>query len=319
MSTSPQAERLLIRVHGDASLPTLIYLPGLHGDWTLVSSFRAAVAGRVRFVEFTYPRSLTTSAADYAAWVEEALAAQGITQGWLLAESFGSQVAWALIERQQQRASSGVVAADVSPRHSLELAPTDVGGYGADAPLQSAIGNRQSAIQLQGLILVGGFVKHPWPWGARLLRWQAAHTPARLLRVALRGYEAYAGFRHRHAPETQASIREFVERRTPLDSEAIRARLELIAANDPRPIARRTTLPVHYLAGLVDPLVPWPFVRWWLRRHCPSYRGGTTLWSADHNALATKPRLAAEFVLGVMGAPSSSRSTAQAHFGSSPS
>jgi pimeloyl-ACP methyl ester carboxylesterase len=290
MSTSPQAERLLIRVHGDASLPTLIYLPGLHGDWTLVSSFRAAVAGCVRFVEFTYPRSLTTSAADYAAWVEEALAAQGITQGWLLAESFGSQVAWALIERHLSRQSAA-----------------------------SGIRHPGSGLGLDGLILVGGFVKHPWPWGARFLRWQAAHTPARLLRVALRGYEAYAGFRHRHAPETQASIREFVERRTPLDSEAIRARLELIAANDPRPIARRTTLPVHYLAGLVDPLVPWPFVRWWLRRHCPAYRGGTTLWSADHNALATKPRLAAEFVLGVIGALSSSRSTAQAHFGSSPS
>ena len=40
---------LKMRVHGDASLPTLIYLPGLHGDWTLVSSFRAAIAGRVRF------------------------------------------------------------------------------------------------------------------------------------------------------------------------------------------------------------------------------------------------------------------------------
>ena len=297
MSARQQPERLGTRVHGQASLPTLIYLPGLHGDWTLVSSFRAAATGRVRFVEFTYPRSLTTSAADYAVAVEEALAAHGITQGWLLGESFGSQVAWALLDRQSKRTASSPcpVAADVSPRQFPECAPTHVGGYDrSDLPAPCSI-------QFQGLILVGGFVKHPWPWGARLLRWQAAHTPAWLLRVALRGYEAYAGFRHRHAPETRASIREFVERRTPLDGEAMRARLELIATNDPRPIARRTTLPVHYLAGLVDPLVPWPFVRWWLRRQCPGYRGGTTLWLADHGALVTQPQRAAAFVFGCMG------------------
>jgi hypothetical protein len=29
-------ERLEVRVHGAASWPTLVYLPGLHGDWTLI-------------------------------------------------------------------------------------------------------------------------------------------------------------------------------------------------------------------------------------------------------------------------------------------
>src|SRR5438876_7314022 len=91
------AEHLQIRIHGDASLPTLIYLPGLHGDWTLVTSFRLAIAGRVRFVEFTYPRTLTWSLDDYAAAVAAELHANGIERGWLLAESFSSQVAWTLI------------------------------------------------------------------------------------------------------------------------------------------------------------------------------------------------------------------------------
>ena len=59
-----------LRIHGDASLPTLIYLPGLHGDWTLVGGFREAVDGRVRFVEMTYPRTLTWSLDDYAAAIE---------------------------------------------------------------------------------------------------------------------------------------------------------------------------------------------------------------------------------------------------------
>src|SRR6267143_1711496 len=90
-------DNLKMRVHGDASLPTLVYLPGLHGDWTLVTSFRLAIASRVRFVEFTYPRTMTWSLDDYAAAVEAELLTNGIQRGWLLGESFSSQVAWALI------------------------------------------------------------------------------------------------------------------------------------------------------------------------------------------------------------------------------
>ena len=57
-------EKLEMRIHGDASLPTLIYLPGLHGDWTLVGGFRRALGGRVRFVEVTYPRTLIWTLED---------------------------------------------------------------------------------------------------------------------------------------------------------------------------------------------------------------------------------------------------------------
>ena len=96
MATNVLSERLQLRFHGDARLPTLVYLPGVHGDWTLVSSFRAAVAGRVRFVEITYPRTLTWSLEDYAVAIQEALLSHGITRGWLLAESYGSQIAAAL-------------------------------------------------------------------------------------------------------------------------------------------------------------------------------------------------------------------------------
>lgn len=34
-----ESERIPMRVHGVNDSPTLIYLPGLHGDWTQVSSF----------------------------------------------------------------------------------------------------------------------------------------------------------------------------------------------------------------------------------------------------------------------------------------
>jgi hypothetical protein len=39
-----ESERIQMRVHGVNDSPTLIYLPGLRGDWTLVSSFLPASA-----------------------------------------------------------------------------------------------------------------------------------------------------------------------------------------------------------------------------------------------------------------------------------
>ncbi len=103
-------EKLQLRIHGEASLPALVYLPGLHGDWTLISGFRQAIANRVRFVEFTYPRTLTWSLDDYAAAIETALAQNGITGGWLLGESYGSQVLWALVARGKFRAHGAILA-----------------------------------------------------------------------------------------------------------------------------------------------------------------------------------------------------------------
>ena len=104
------AEELQLRVHGEASLPTLIYLPGLHGDWTLIGGFRKAIGEKVRFVEFTYPRTLTWSLDDYAAAIETALAQNGITGGWLLGESYGSQVLWALLARGKFQAQGAILA-----------------------------------------------------------------------------------------------------------------------------------------------------------------------------------------------------------------
>ena len=104
------AAKMEMRVHGDAALPTLVYLPGLHGDWTLVGSFRHAIRGRVRFVEVTYPRTLTWSLEEYAQGVETALAERGIVRGWLLGESFGSQVVWSLVARSRFHVEAVVLA-----------------------------------------------------------------------------------------------------------------------------------------------------------------------------------------------------------------
>lgn len=112
-------ENLELRVHGDAALPALIYLPGLHGDWTLVGSFRRAVSGRVRFVEMTYPRTVTWSLDDYGREIEAALAGQGITRGWLLGESYGSQVLWSLVGRSRFQIEA-VILAGGFVRHPMQ-------------------------------------------------------------------------------------------------------------------------------------------------------------------------------------------------------
>lgn len=250
-------EELQTRVFGDASLPALIYLPGLHGDRTLVGSFRAALKGRVRFVEITYPRTLTWTIEDYAAEIEKALLRCGIEHVWLLGESFGSQPAWGLVAR-------------------------------------SACG---SQFKVDGLILAAGFVRHPIPWGASFLRRVGSLFPQTLHRLTMGIFAWYRCLFHGLTPEARENSREFMARRTPLDRKAMSHRLDLISSYDPRPIARDCRIPIFYLAGMIDLLVPWPRVRRWLRRNCPGYRGGRTILFADHNVLASASRTSAEQVL----------------------
>ncbi len=247
-------EQLQLRIHGGPSLPTLIYLPGLHGDWTLVGGFLQALNGRVRFVEITYPRTLAWSLDDYAARIEAALARANITTGWLLGESFGSQPLWAMVAR-------GIFPA-------------------------------------QGVILAGGFVKHPLRWAVRLAERITGRVSNALFIWIMFNYAKIARFRYRHSPETLAHIGEFIARRTEdLDRPAAQHRLHLIAESDFRAVAAQTQLPVFGLSGILDPIVPWPLVWRWLKRNCPALRDYRIIARADHNVLATAPRQAASQVL----------------------
>lgn len=246
-------EKLQIRIYGDESLPTLIYLPGMHGDWTLVGGFRKHVLGKVRFVEMTYPRTLTWSLDDYAAAIEAALFESGITHGWLLGESFGSQVLWALAGRKK--------------------------------------------FSLDGVILAGGFVKHPMRWAVRSLEKLFGPVSLRIITAMIFAGSKIARFRYRHSPEIMASLDEFFQRRTKLDAMAAQYRLHLVAQNDPREIARNAVMPVFGLTGVVDPIVPWPFVRKWLRGNCFALRGYKIINSADHFVLGTAPQKAADQIL----------------------
>lgn len=246
-------ESLQLRIHGDPAAPALVYLPGIHGDWTLAGGLRAALGGAVRFVEFTYPRTLAWSLADYAAAVEDALRGAGVGEGWVLAESFGSQVAWPLVAEAR-------------------------------------------AFRAVGLVLAGGFGRHPLRRTAGACRQVCATLPLTWLHGALRLYAQAARFRYRRSPQTLADLAEFVARRTEADRRAAVWRLDLIVANDPAPLAARYAGPVHYLSGLADPVVPWPLVPPWLRRHCRGYRGLRLVAAADHAVLATAPGRSAALV-----------------------
>jgi len=248
-----EPQQVLVRVHGDESAPTLVYLPGLHGNWRLIGAFRKALAGRVRFVEVSYPPTLEWTSEEYAAAVEEGLTARGIRGGWLLAESFGSTVAWPILARNQFR--------------------------------------------VRGLVLAGGFVRHPFSLEVRLAERFCGQISFAVLVRLLFGYARVARFRFRNSPETWESIKDFVGHLTEADRQAAKHRLHLVGLSDSCAIARKATIPVYAVTGLLDPVVPWYWVRRWLKRNCPALRDYQIIWHADHNVLGTAPAAAAERIL----------------------
>ena len=258
-------ERLRIRVHGKSDRPTLVYLPGLHGDWTLVPSFRIAMGDAVQFVEFTYPRTLEWSLSDYADNIGSMLLENEISSGWVIAESFGSQVAWPLVAERR-------------------------GGFRAE-----------------GLILAGGFGRHPLGGLIHLVGRFCSGVPLGWVTRVLYWHARLARLRFRNAPEALAGLGEFLARRTELDKLAGSARLRLIAANHPELLAKAVDVPVHYVTGFWDPIVPWWPVLGWLRRNCRAYRGSRIIGTADHTVLATGAAAAAVAVRGWMNQATTDR------------
>jgi pimeloyl-ACP methyl ester carboxylesterase len=260
MQTVTSQDGLVLRVHGRAELPTVVYCPGLHGDWTLLAGLRKELQDRIRLVEMAYPPRLDWRLEDYARAIETTLQQAGIHAGWILGESFGSQVAWALLERWEQ------------------LSSTD---------------NRK--FQPQGLILAGGFVRYPVRWGVRLVQYLNRRASWKTIPHVLQRYVRFLKWWHRAAPELHASFEEFLRNRlVQEDRLAINSRYDLIYDNDPRGIASHTTLPVYYLTGFADALVPWPLILPWLKYHCPGYRGWRLIGISDHAVLCNQPRVAAQ-------------------------
>jgi pimeloyl-ACP methyl ester carboxylesterase len=254
----PNHNQLDIRIHGPVGATADVYLPGLHGDWTLIGSFREALGERVRFLEIAYPDTLTWSLEEHAVAIETALGNNGISRAWLLGESFGSQLAWIILARAR--------------------------------------------LQVDGVILAGGFVQHPAQWAARLSAWCGERIPIGLMKLLLVGYAKLAAWRFRKHPETVDGIQRYVDTLTEDRRKALVYRLQLVSRSDLRATARRIHTPVFALTGLWDPIVPWVPVRTWLKKQCPALKEYKVLWQADHNVLGTGGTKAAELVLGWTGA-----------------
>lgn len=99
--------------------PTLVYLPGVHGDLTLVQSFRAAVRGHVHWAGITYPRTLTWSVPNYAEEIRTTLLKAGVRKCWILGESYGSQPAWELVAHPNGLEPEGLILAGGFVRYPI--------------------------------------------------------------------------------------------------------------------------------------------------------------------------------------------------------
>jgi len=121
-----------------------------------------------------------------------------------------------------------------------------------------------------------------------------------LTRILL-GYARVCRFRFRRTPETYREVQQFVAELTERDFAAARHRLHLVAQNDPCATAGKVSVPLYCLSGLFDPVVPWFWVRRWLRNHCPGLKAYRIIARADHNVLGTAPDVAAAQILRWMG------------------
>lgn len=254
-------ETIGLETGGNATGPNLVYLPGLHGDGTLATGLRRELGADVRWLGVIYPRTTAWTLADYANAIARRLNQEVHGEIWLLAESFGSQVAWALLELPEA----------TRPR-------------------------------IAGVILAGGFVRHPWLSCVRIAQFIFSRAPRWLFGAALRTYALVLRLRHRSCTHTATNLNEFLARRlAPGDRDAMSQRFDLITGSKAESIASANTTPVFQLTGFWDPVVPWPGITRWLRRRCPGWRGRAVVPWADHAVLVTQPAAAARHIRSWLG------------------
>lgn len=89
-----QENRLIFRESGNASNPPLIYLPGVHGDWTPQAVASPMLSANFRLVELTYPKQPAWNVGHYVAALQELMDELDIASAHIVAESFGSIIGW---------------------------------------------------------------------------------------------------------------------------------------------------------------------------------------------------------------------------------
>ena len=88
------AAGLVHQATGDPRAPPILYLPGVHGDWTPQVRARSMLSRDFHFLETAYPRIENWSIDDYGHALKELLDGLGIESAHIVGESFGSLVAW---------------------------------------------------------------------------------------------------------------------------------------------------------------------------------------------------------------------------------
>lgn len=88
------ATGLLHQASGDPNAPPIIYLPGVHGDWTAQGRARPVLTRNFHLVETAYPRIEYWTIDDFALALKDLLDSLGLDSAHIVGESFGSLVAW---------------------------------------------------------------------------------------------------------------------------------------------------------------------------------------------------------------------------------
>lgn len=102
---------LLFRISGPAEAPAVIYVPGIHGDWTPLWRIREMLNRNFRLIELAYPHAAANwTLEDYVARLRAALDRLELGGVHLLAESFGSLVGWGFCCRHPERVKTLMIA-----------------------------------------------------------------------------------------------------------------------------------------------------------------------------------------------------------------
>lgn len=245
-----------IKINSPECSPILVYLPGIHGDSSLARKIRPYFENKICFVEIEYSKRTDLSLKDYGKNIERLITDAGIKECWLLAESFGSQVAWEIVSRKRSFA-------------------------------------------VKGIILAGGFVRHPFIPGVKVVRAISKTLSIRSIELWLRFYIAFCKlFFRQNNKQHQPVPDQFVKNRLDeADRDAIVARYGMIIQSDYRSVAGSVSVPVFFMSGRWDFIVPWVPVLRWLKKNCPGFREYKIIQGADHPVLSAAPEQSAAQIL----------------------
>lgn len=88
------ATEFVHQVSGQEDTPPVVYLPGVHGDWTPLNRARPLLAERLLLIEAAYPRVEHWTLEDFSQSLANLLDVLELQSVHVIGESFGSLVGW---------------------------------------------------------------------------------------------------------------------------------------------------------------------------------------------------------------------------------